>query len=273
MTENWHEIPPGARYPRGVTPETHFARIGELSVAYQTLGEGAVDIVLVDQWVSHQEAQWDVAPLAEVRQRVAAIGRLITFDKRGVGMSDPVPLQSLPTIDAWIDDVRAVMDAAGSERAALVTSLGGAMMGLVFAATHPDRLRALVVIDGYVRSRVAPDYPIGLLVRGDRAASGAVPDQLGQGPDARQLRAEHAAVPGLREAWSRYERFSASPGVVSAMISNLLELDVRDVLPAIHVPTLVIQHADATAYGPAFSRYIADHIPEPVISRFRASTA
>ena len=93
--------------------------------------------------MSHQEAQWEVAPLVEPRRRLAAIGRLITFDKRGVGMSDPVPIESLPSIDAWIDDVRAVMDAALSDRAALVTTLGGGLMGLVFAATHPDRLRAL----------------------------------------------------------------------------------------------------------------------------------
>ena len=135
-------------YAAPVTPETHFARAGEMYVAYQTVGEGTIDIVLAEQWISHLEAQWDVAPLAEVRRRLAAFGRLIIFDKRGVGISDPVPLQSLPPIDAWIDDVRAVMDAASSDRAALMTTIGGGMMSLVFAALHPDRLRALIVVDG-----------------------------------------------------------------------------------------------------------------------------
>jgi class 3 adenylate cyclase len=244
-----------------VTPETHYARIGELNVAYQTIGEGSIDFVLADQWFSHQEAQWDVAPLAEVRRRMTAIGRLILFDKRGVGMSDPVPLQSLPTIDVWIDDVRAVMDAAGSDHAALITTLGGAVMGLVFAATHPDRLRALIIIDGWARARAAPDYPIGLSPSEIDRRREQFRTSWGRGMMLDNFAPSMRSVPGLREAWSRYERFAASPGVVDAMISNLLELDVRDVLPAIHVPTLVIQRAEATAFGPAFSRYIADHIP------------
>src|SRR3954468_21071160 len=145
-----------------MTPETRYARVGDLYLAYQMLGEGPIDLVLADQWMSHQEAQWDVAPLAEVRRRLAGVGPLILFDKRGTGMSGPVPIQSLPSIEAWIDDVRGVMDAAASERAALITTLGGGLMGLVFAATHPDRVRALVVIDGWARAEVAPDYPAGL---------------------------------------------------------------------------------------------------------------
>src|SRR3954454_1036988 len=145
-----------------VIPETHYARVDGLYLAYQAFGDGPTDIVLADQWTSHQEAQWDVPPVAEVRRRLGQIGRLITFDKRGVGMSDPVPIASLPSIEAWIDDVRAVMDAAGSERAALITTLGGAVMGLVFAAVHPDPLRALVVVDGWARAGAAADYAIGL---------------------------------------------------------------------------------------------------------------
>ena len=144
------------RYPAWVNPETQYARVDGLYLAYQVLGEGAIDLVLADQWTSHQEAQWDVPPVAELRRRLASIGRLITFDKRGVGMSDPVSMQSLPSLEAWIDDVRAVMDAARSDRAALITTLGGALMGLVFAATHPDRLRALIVVDGWARAPRRP---------------------------------------------------------------------------------------------------------------------
>ena len=106
-----------------MNPETRYASVDGLYLAYQVLGEGAIDLVLADQWVSHQEAQWDVPPVAELRRRLAKIGRLITFDKRGLGMSDPVPIQSLPSIEAWIYDVRAVMDAASSDRAALITTL------------------------------------------------------------------------------------------------------------------------------------------------------
>ena len=242
-----------------MNPETHYARVDGLYLAYQVLGEGAIDLVLADQWVSHQEAQWDVPPVAELRRRLAKIGRLITFDKRGVGMSDPVPIESLPSIEAWIDDVRAVMDAARSDRAALITTLGGGLMGLVFAATHPDRLRALIVVDGWARARADTDYPIGLSPA--EVGRRGVPEMAwGQGLLLDAFAPSMRAVPGLRESWSRYERFAASPGVAMAMVGNLLNLDVRDVLPAIHVPTLVISHADVTAFGPPFGRYIAEHI-------------
>ena len=243
-----------------MTPETQYARVGDLQLAYQTLGEGAIDLVLADQWMSHQEAQWEVAPLAEARHRLAAVGRLILFDKRGVGMSDPVPLQSLPSIEAWMDDVRAVMDAARSDRAALITTLGGGLMGLVFAAFHPERLRALVIVDGWARARAAEDYPIGhspaeIQRRRTQAETG-----WGKGMMLDTFAPTMRSVAGVRDAWARYERFAASPGVARAMIGNLLELDVRDALSAIHVPTLVIQHADARSFGPAFGRYLADHI-------------
>jgi class 3 adenylate cyclase len=243
-----------------VMPETHYARVDDLYLAYQTLGEGALDLFLADQWTSHQEAQWDVPPLAEVRRRLAAIGRLITFDKRGVGMSDPVPIQSLPSLEAWIDDVRAVMDAAHSDRAALITTLGGGVMGLVFAAIHPDRLRALIIVDGWARARMDTDYPIGLSPaeierRVEQSKTG-----WGKGMMLDTFAPSMRAIPGLREAWARYERYAASPGVASAMIANLLELDVRHVLPAIHVPTLVIAHADGVVFGPKFGQYVAEHI-------------
>jgi class 3 adenylate cyclase len=248
------------RYPARVTPETQYARVDGLYLAYQILGEGAIDLVLADQWTSHQEAQWDVPPLAEMRRRLAAIGRLILFDKRGVGMSDPVPIQSLPSIEAWIDDVRAVMDAAGSERAALIATLGGGLMGLVFAATHPDRLRALIIVDGWARARADTDYPIGLSPAEAGRRLEPIEGGWGRGAMLDTFAPSMRAVPGLRESWARYERFAASPGVARAMVANLLDLDVRHVLPAIHVPTLVISHTNATAFGPRFGRYIADHI-------------
>ena len=243
-----------------VTPETQYARVDGLHLAYQILGEGPIDIVLADQWTSHQEAQWDVPPLAEIRRRLAGFGRLITFDKRGVGMYDPVPINALPSIEAWIDDVRAVMDAARSERAALITTMGGGLMGLVFAAIHPDRLRALVVVDGWARARAGSDYPMGLSPEEIRRRVEQT-DGWGKGFMLDSFAPSMRGVPGLRQAWARYERFAASPGVARAMIANLLELDVRHVLPAIHVPTLVIQHGQAVAFGPAFGRYIADGIP------------
>ena len=146
---------------RSALPETRYARAGGTHIAYQVLGDGPVDIVLADQWFSHMDGQWDVPPIAEFRQRLGAFCRLIMFDKRGIGLSDPVPIDQLPTIEEWIDDLRAVMDEVGSERAALVTNIGGAIMALVCAAAFPDRLSSLVIVDGFARFLAAPDYPIG----------------------------------------------------------------------------------------------------------------
>ena len=247
-------------YAARVVPETRYARVDGLHLAYQIVGEEPIDLVLADQWTSHQEAQWDVPPVAELRRRLATIGRLIMFDKRGVGMSDPVSIQSLPSIEAWIDDVRAVMDAAGSDRAALITTLGGAMMGLVFAATHPDRLRALIVVDGWARLRADDDYPIGLSPAEINRRLEQTEGGWGRGVMLDGFAPSMRAVPGVRDSWARYERFAASPGVALAMVGNLLDLDVRHVLSAIHVPTLVIAHADAIAIGPRFGRYIAEQI-------------
>lgn len=245
---------------RDVTPDTQYARVDGLYIAYQTIGEGPIDIVLADQWTSHQEAQWDVPPVAAVRLRLAEIGRLVTFDKRGVGMSDPVSITSLPSIETWIDDVRAVMDAARVDRAALVTTLGGGLMGLVFAATYPDRLRALVLVDGWARARVDTDYPFGLSAEAIDRRLELTASGWGQGAMMDSFAPSMRAVSGLRAAWARYERFAASPGVARAMIGNLLDLDVRHVLSAIHVPVLAISRADAPVFGPPFGRYIADHV-------------
>jgi pimeloyl-ACP methyl ester carboxylesterase len=144
-------------------PETRYARAGDIHIAYQLLGEGRpVDVVLADMWFSNMDGQWDVPPLAAFRRRLASFSRLIMFDRRGMGLSDPVAIQSLPSLDAWMDDLRAVMSAARSERAALIANIGGAITSLVFAASHPDRLGWLVVVDGFARVRSAPDYPAGM---------------------------------------------------------------------------------------------------------------
>ena len=118
-------------------PETQYTRVGDIHIAYQVLGQGPPDILLLDQWFSHMEAQWDVRPLAEFRQRLASFGRLIMYDKRGSGLSDPVPTSTLPAIEEWMDDVPAVLDAVGSEKAAVVANLGGGIMATVTSDDRP----------------------------------------------------------------------------------------------------------------------------------------
>jgi class 3 adenylate cyclase len=244
-----------------LTPETHYARVDDLYVAFQTVGEGPVDVVLVDQWLSHAEAQWEVQPLADLRERLATFSRLILFDKRGVGMSDPVPLSSLPSIDAWMDDLGAVMDAAGSTKAALITTMAGTMMGLVFAASHPERLRALVIVDGFARMLAAEDYPEGQPIDEGRRRADQIASSWGHAVMVDLFAPSMRGVPGVREGMARYERMAGSPGVAQAMVRNIYELDVRHVLPLISVPTLVIQHPEARGLNPGLGRYLAAHIP------------
>ncbi|MDP9244959.1 MAG: adenylate/guanylate cyclase domain-containing protein, partial [Chloroflexota bacterium] len=242
-------------------PETRYARSGNLHIAYQTVGDGPLDLVLVDQWFGNVEAQWEFPPLARLLTELASFSRLILLDKRGTGLSDPVSIESLPTIEEWIDDLRAVLDAVGSPRTALLSGTGAAFMTLVFAATYPERTSALVLVDPSARLAWAADNAWGLPV-----------DRLSD--DLERLRASWGVGGGtmnflapnllqnrtLAEQYRRYERQSTGPGAAKAMIALLYELDVRGVLPAITVPTLVLQHAQATRIGPAHGRYVAERI-------------
>jgi class 3 adenylate cyclase len=245
-----------------VPPKLHYARSGDQHIAYQTLGDGPRDLVLVDQWFSNVDAAWDFVPLARLMTHLATFSRLIIFDKRGTGLSDPVQIGHMPTIEGWGDDLRAVLDAVGSERAALMSGPGASFVTLVFAASHPARTSALVLVDPYARFSRSPDYPIGMPV-----------DHLPQ--DLERVRASWGVDGGtmaflapnlladrsIAEPYIRYERQSASPGVARAMLGSLYESDVRQVLPAIQVPTLVLSHAAGSRIGPEHGRYIAERVP------------
>ncbi|MDQ3871518.1 MAG: alpha/beta hydrolase [Chloroflexota bacterium] len=242
-------------------PQTQYARNGDLHIAYQAVGDGPLDLVLVDQWFSNVDAQWEFEPLERVLNQLASFSRLIMFDKRGTGISDPVSVDELPTLEEWIDDLRAVLDEVGSERTALLSGIGASLMTLLFAATYPERTSALVLIDPYARVSAAPDYPWG-----------RPPDQLSR--DLEYLRSVWGTQGGLLnflapnllqdrtlvEEYLRYERQSASPGAARAMIGRLYESDVRHVLPTIRVPTLVISRGAGARIGPEHGRYIAERI-------------
>ena len=129
-----------------------------MHIAYQTVGDGPIDVLFIDQWWSNVDSQWDVPPLARMLERVASFSRLIVLDKRGTGLSDPVPLGGLPTLEEWMDDIRAVLDAVGSRRTALLSGIGASYLTILFAATYPERTAALVLVDGYARLRGADDY-------------------------------------------------------------------------------------------------------------------
>jgi class 3 adenylate cyclase len=243
-----------------VTPETNYARLGDLHLAYQVLGAGPPDVLMLDQWFSHMEAQWDVLPLAAFRERLASFSRLIMFDKRGAGLSDPVPMSSLPTLEEWMDDAAAVLDAAGSEKAVLIANLGGGMLATTFAAAHPERVTSLVLVDCFARYLEADDYPFGGPPEGVAAAVDEVEAGAGHGMMFDLFAPSLVHEDHIRRAWARYERQAASPGMMKAVVRMMYSSDVRGVLPAIRVPTLVIQRADAARFGPPFGRYFAEHI-------------
>jgi class 3 adenylate cyclase len=222
-------------------------------------------VLLVDQWFSHMEAQWDVGPLARLRERLASFGRLIMFDKRGTGLSDPVSTTALPTIDEWMEDVSIVLDEVGSERAALITNIGGGLMALAFAAAHPERISHLVLVDCFARFLAAPDYPIGAPSETLEQALAEADAGSGRGIMIDLFAPSHAGDTRLRGAWARYERQAASPGSTVAIVRLIYESDLRAVLPAIHVPTLVIHRTQARGFGIEHGRYLASHIEGAVL--------
>ena len=242
-------------------PETYYARSGGVQIGYQVVGDGPFDLVLLDGWFGNVDALWLVAPLAHFVERLASFARVILLDKRGTGISDPVPLGGLPTLEEWMDDIRAVMDAVGSERAALISAAGASYLTLLFAATYPDRTSALVLVDGYARLTGTDDYFPELPRVMTEETITTVGAQWGRGGMLRGFAPGEYRDAALVRAFARYERFAASPTAAVAIGRILFEGDVRHVLPAIRVPTLVITHAQSARVPPALSRYVAGHIP------------
>ena len=225
------------------------------------LGKGPPDILLLDQWFSHMEAQWDVPPLAEFRERLASFGRLIMFDKRGSGLSDPVPTSALPTIEQWMDDIPAVLDAVGSEKAVVITNLGGGILATTYAAAHPERVASLILVDCFARRLVAPDFPIGAPPEGVERLLEEADGDDGARPDDRPVRAERGR---RRTAARRGRDMSARPrarAAPTATVDLIYQSDVRQRPAGDSVPTLVIHRAEDRAVDVEHGRYLAAHIP------------
>jgi pimeloyl-ACP methyl ester carboxylesterase len=244
-----------------VQAETRYARSGDVSIAYQVIGEGPFDVVLVPGFLSHVELGWKVPVAARTRERLVEFCRLILFDKRGTGMSDRVG--GAPTLEARMDDVRAVMDASGSARAAILGVSEGAPMSLLFAATYPERTAALVLWGGLPRMMWAADYPWGYTEEGYREwAEGTEGSLFGRRGEALEgLRAQGFAGPGEAESLLEYYRSSISPGALRELFLMNKEIDVRHVLSAIRVPTLIVHGTDDETVPLAGARYMAERIP------------
>ena len=242
-------------------PETRYARSGDVSIAYQVLGDGPFDLVRIPPFVSHVELAWQIPSLAAFNRQLASFSRLITFDKRGTGMSDRVA--GAPSLEVRMDDVRAVMDAAGSERAAILGVSEGGPMSALFAATYPDRVWALVLDGSAPRGSWAPDYAWAptedeWLRRADERAR-----EWGTSDGVRAIagRVAPSATAEDKEAFAHMLRQSVSPGAAAALVRMNMLIDVRHVLPAVRVPTLVVNRADDVEFNVRGSRHFAEHIP------------
>jgi class 3 adenylate cyclase/pimeloyl-ACP methyl ester carboxylesterase len=241
-----------------VTPTTRYARSGDVSVAYQVIGDGPIDIIWVPGVYSHLEFQWTDPSWAQFMERLAAFSRLIIFDKRGTGMSDRDV--GVATLEERMDDVRAVLDAAGSGRAAVYGSSEGGPMAALFAATYPERTTALILFGTFPRATAAPGWPAASAEEWMRSVDDAVanfPDSL----DIETYAPSVAAVPAIREWWSALTRTAASPGSLRSLLTMIGELDVRSVLPTIQVPTLVLHRREDRVVPLSAGEYIAAKIP------------
>jgi pimeloyl-ACP methyl ester carboxylesterase len=244
------------------TPPTQYAKSGDASIAYQVVGDGPMDLVLVLGFATHLELQWESPPFARFFERISSFSRLIIFDKRGTGLSDPVTV--VPTLEQRIDDVRAVMDAAGSERAALFGISEGGPMSVLFAATHPERVTALVLHGAMGRTTEAPDYPWASPADALResAAEFIVPYWGQQSEGIVELFApSFAKDPRAVEFNARMERSAASPAMVQQIFEMFLDIDVRAILPTIHVPTLVLHRRGDRVVNRRAGKALAAQIP------------
>ena len=242
-------------------PETMYARSGDVNIAYQVVGDAPLDLVFVMGWVSHLEYCWREPSFARFLLRLASFSRLILFDKRGTGLSDRVPIKQLPTLEQRMDDVRAVMNAVGSERAALCGVSEGGPMCSLFAATYPEKTLALVMIGTYAKRIRDVDYPWGPTLEQREQFFEVMRQQWG-GPVGIEERAPtEAHDPKFREWWAAYLRTGASPAAAVALTQMNAEIDVRNVLPSIRVPSLVIHRRDDQCLKVEEGRYVADRIP------------
>ena len=240
-------------------PETRYAKSGPVNVAYQVLGDGPTDLILVPGFVSHVEVAWEQPRLARFLNRLASFSRLIVFDKRGTGMSDPVAAP--PSMHQRMDDIRAVMDATGSNRGTLLGISEGGTLSLLFARAHPERTTSLILYGSWARRIAGPDYPTGpseeeleaVISRMEHAwASGEWWDggQPSPSDDARH-----------RSWWARYLRMAASPAMAQKVIRMNMRMDIRDQLPMIGQPTLILHRIDDSWIDIGHARYLAQHIP------------
>ena len=235
--------------------ETRYALNGDLRVAYRTSRGGPRDIVFVPTWFTCCEVLPELPSIQGWVEAMTSLGRLIFFDQPGTGGSDPVTAGALPTLEQWADSITAVLDDLGSQEAVLIAGVGAFATGALFAATHPSRTTALVALEVYADPMA-------------QRTDGLVPEEVlaamvgiwGTGEIERVLNPDMPWNEEIRATWARLERMAASPGTAALMMPLVSEMDVRALLPAVRVPTLVVQHADDPVVLPDWGKDVADRI-------------
>jgi len=243
-----------------MVPTTRYARSGDVSIAYQVAGEGALDLLFLPGWISQIEQLWEAPAMRRFLERLAVFNRLILFDRRGTGLSDRTLGEQ--TIEHDAQDALAVLDAAGSERAALFTYSMGGPVGALLAADSPERVGALIMYASVARTSWAPDYDWALTNEEREAMTARNVDAWGKSdtPALQTLAPSMSGDRALAEWFARIQRLAASPAEARAISSSMVDLDVRDTLPRITVPTLVMHRSRDQAWDIRHSRYLAEHI-------------
>lgn len=245
-----------------MAPRTRYARSGKLHIAYQVVGDGPIDLVFVPGWVSNVEECWEQPGLAAFLERLASFSRLILFDKRGTGLSDHVPDDRLPTLEERMDDVRSVLDAVVSKQAALFGHSEGGSMCMLFAATYPERTRALITFGVFARRRRSNEYPWAPSDADRQATIDQVESEWASEDLVRPLVPSRADDLAFLGQLATYFRRSASPGAAAQLLRMNTEIDVRAILPAIRVPTLILHRTDDRDALVEEGRWIASRVPE-----------
>jgi|SRR5215211_4365602 len=241
-------------------PVTRYADSDGVAIAYQVVGDGPRDLVVIPGWISHLELQWEYPPMARFLEQLAGFGRLILLDKRGTGLSDRVGERELPTLEQRMEDVRAVMDAVGSERASFLAVSEGGQMAMLLAASHPERVEALVLYGTFARWSWAEDYPWAPTAEQHERDRQEMRREWGVGSWVEYFAPSLAGDRETEKFWARFQRQSASPSAAVALQRMATETDVRDLLPSIRVPTLVVHRVDDQVTELGCARYLAEHI-------------
>lgn len=241
-------------------PQTRYALSDDVSIAYKVYGEGELDLVMVPGFSCHIEIMWEFEPSRRLFEGLGSFSRVMMFDRRGSGLSDPVA--EAPPLEVRMDDVRAVMDAAGSQRAVLVGISEGVPMSLMFAATYPERVQALVCYGGTARATYADDYPWAVPAEALVASTvELLAPNWGDGSIAEVTAPSHADDPEVRAYIGRMQRATCSPGMMWKLGKMFMELDVRDIVPSVRTPTLVLHRRHDRLVNVRHGRWLAEHLP------------